>query len=209
MSETTQITVTPRDIIGKANTRLSKANQIPAVIYGAGREPMAIAVDRHDFELLMSQHGATAVVDLAVQGEDKPVAAVIKAIQTNPVKGRIQHVDFLAVRMDQAIHTTVGLRFEGESAGEKAGGVIMHTVREVNVSALPGDLPEEIVVDVSSLDIGDSLHIGDLPIPEGVTVLDDTETIVCSVTAPTVEPTEEEVAEEVEPTVIGEESSEE
>lgn len=208
MSDTTQITVKPRDIIGKANRRLAGAGLIPAVIYGAGREPLAISLERHDFEVLVSHHAATAVVDLVLEGEQKPVAAVIKGMQSSPRTGRIQHIDFLAVRMDQAIHTTVQLQFEGEAAGEKTGGVIMHNVREVNVSALPGDLPEEIVVDVTPLEVGDSIHLGQIALPAGVTVLDDPDTIVCSVTAPTLEPSAEEVAAEVEPTVIGEESTE-
>ncbi|MBE0475594.1 MAG: 50S ribosomal protein L25 [Coriobacteriia bacterium] len=207
MAQTTTITAKPRDIIGKANRRLAQAGLIPAVLYGAGRTPLPISVDRHDFEVLIAHNAASALLDLVIEGEKKPVNAVIKGLQTNTVKGRIEHIDFLAVKMDKAIHTTVTLHFAGESAGEKAGGVIMHNLREVTVEALPGDLPESIEVDVTPLAVGESLHVGQLQVPEGVTVLDDPETIVCSVTAPTVEPTPEEVVEEVEPAVVGEETA--
>lgn len=208
MTDTASITVRPRDIIGKANRRMT--DEIPAVLYGAGRESMAVAVSRHDFELFVNHHGAgSTLVSIDLEGESKPVNAMVKEVQVSPVKGNIIHVDFLAVRMDQAIQASVGVHFVGESPGVKAGGVLMQNIHTVTAEALPADLPESIEIDVSALELGDSLHIADLVAPAGVVVVDDPEHLVCSIMAPTTEPTEEEdllAGEEAEPAVIGEES---
>lgn len=207
MTESTTIIATPRDIIGKANRRMT--DEIPAVLYGTGREALPVSVNRHDFELFMSHHGAgSMLVSIDLEGEAKAINAMVREVQTSPVKGTILHVDFLAVRMDQVIQASVGLHFTGESPGVKAGGVLMQSVHTVTVEALPAELPEAIEVDISELELGDSLHMSDLAGPKGVTIVDDAEVLVCSITTPTAEPVEEELeAEEgVEPEVIGEES---
>lgn len=213
MTESTTIIARPRDIVGKANRKLANRNEIPAVLYGPGREPSPLALDRHAFELMMShQVGGSLLVSLSVEGETKPVNAVIREIQHSPVKGTILHVDFLAIRMDQKLAATLPFLFLGESPGVKAGGVLMHTMREVMVEALPADLPEQLEVDISNLDLGHSITVADLVAPAGVEITDDPEGVVCSITAPTAEPTEEEIAaaaEGVEPEVIGEETAEE
>lgn len=214
MTDSTTIVAHPREILGKANRKLAEAGQIPAVLYGPGREAAPLSLGRHDFELMMShQAGGSMVVKLAVEGEAKPVNAVIREIQHSPVKGTILHVDFLAIRMDQKLAATVPFHFVGDSPGVKAGGVLMHTMREVMVEALPADLPEALEVDISELDLGHTVTVADLVAPAGVEITDDPEGVVCSVTVPTAEPTEEELAaaaeEGAEPEVIGEESSEE
>ncbi len=209
MSETTSITAVPRVTAGKANRRMAGTGKIPAVLYGAGRETSPIALNRHDFELMMSHQGSgSTLVAIALEGEAKPVNAIIKEVQRSPVKGTILHVDFQAIRMDEKLHAAVSLHFVGDSVGVKAGGVFMHSVREVNVEALPSDLPDSIDVDISALEIGDSLTIADLIAPAGVVILDEPEAGVCSVTSPSVEPTEEEAAGEemAEPALVGEES---
>ncbi len=208
MTDATAIQAKPRTVLGKASHRLAAAGQIPAVLYGSGRESAAIALDRHDFELFMQHHeGSGGLVELQLEGESKPVAAMLKQIQTSPIKGTIIHVDFLAVRMDQVIQSPVNLHFEGDAEGVRAGGVLLHELREVTVEALPSDLPDYLAVDITAMEIGSTLHVADLVAPKGVTIIGDPEAIVCSVTTPTAEPTEEEIAagaEEVEPEVIGE-----
>jgi large subunit ribosomal protein L25 len=209
MTETTAITALPREVIGKANRRLAEANQIPAVLYGGGREALPLALDRHDFEVMRAHHatGAT-IVSLSIEGESKPVNAVIKQVQYSPVKGRIIHVDFLAIRMDEKLQATAPFHFVGDSPGVKAGGVLMQNLREVAVEALPTDLPEAIDVDISELEIGHAITVADLVAPSGVEIIEDPEGVVCSVTVPTAEPVEEEaLEEEVEPEVIGEEEA--
>ncbi|MBE0416174.1 MAG: 50S ribosomal protein L25 [Coriobacteriia bacterium] len=208
MTESAAIAARLRETTGKTNRRLAGSGEIPAVLYGPGRDTISLALDRHDFELMMSHHGAgSTLVSLAVEGEKKTVNAVIREVQHSPVKGTILHVDFLAIRMDQKLQATVSFHFVGESPGVKAGGVLMHSMRELMVEALPADLPEALDVDISELELGHAITVADLTAPEGVEITDDPEGVVCSVTVPTVEPVEEELEAEVtEPEVIGEEA---
>lgn len=210
MAESTVLTVFPRTVVGKANRRLATEGQIPAVLYGMGRDALPIAIDRHDFELFMSHHAAgSTLVEIQIEGEKKPVNAMIREMQTSPLKGSILHVDFMAVSLDKPVHAVVSLRLVNDPAGVKAGGVLTTDKHDVNVEAKPGDLPEFIEVDVSALEVGDSLHVSDIIAPAGVTLLDDADAIIASVTPPTVAIEEEEVAEMAEPEVIGSKAEEE
>ena len=210
MTEAIEINAFHRDVVGKANRRLASEDKIPAVLYGHDRATKVLAVGRHDFELLMSHHTAgSTIVSLVIEGEKRPINAVIKEVQHSPVKGSILHVDFQVIRMDELIHVTMAIRYVGDSAGVKAGGVLTENVHAVNVEAKPKDLIESIDVDVSALEIGESLRLGEVPMPHGVKLLDDPEEILCSVLAPAVEvEVEVEAAEEgAEPEVIGEKSA--
>jgi large subunit ribosomal protein L25 len=204
MTDTTSIVAHPRDVIGKSSRRLAREGMIPAVIYGKGRDAMPIAINQHDFEMLMAQHatGAT-LVTIEVPGEDEPVNAVIKEVQNSPVKGAIIHVDFLTIRMDEKLQAAVSLNITGDSVGVKEGGVLMQNMREVMVEALPSDLPEAIDVDITELELGDTLQVAGLVAPANVEIIDDENAVICSVTVPTEEPTEEEIAE-----LLGEEGEE-
>lgn len=213
MAEFIEISAEPREQVGKAYHRLVAQGKLPAVLYGSEREPEPLAIDKHDFELLATHEGLTStLVHLKVGGHSAPVNVIVKEIQHDPVKGAIRHVDFWAVKMTQRISTTIPIHFLGDSAGVKAGGVLTHNLTEVQIEALPADLPDYVEADVSTLEVGDSLHVSDLAAPEGVIITTPGDEIVCSVTPPTVEPAPEEVAvaeEEVEPEVIGEETEEE
>ena len=223
MSEQRVISAQPREIIGRANRKLAATGQIPAVLYGAGHESTPIAVDRHTFEQFLIHNPGAALVSVEVEGSKKPVNAVIKEVQRSAVKGTILHVDFLAVRMDKAIGSVVPVHYVNDPQGVREGGVLTIDRHEVNIEAKPGDIPDSLEADVSALLIGDSLKISDLTPPSGVTLTDDPDSVICSVTMPTkieevVEEVEEleegvEVAVEgeapAEPEVIGEESSEE
>ena len=211
MSESIEITAYPREVIGHANRRLSQTGQIPAVLYGHDRTTKVIAVDRHDFELLTSHHapGAT-IVSMTIEGEKRPINAVVKDVQRSPVKGSILHVDFQIIRMDEVIHVTVPLRFIGDSAGVKAGGILTENAHQVNIEAKPKDIPSALEADVSALEVGDSMHLRDINVPHGVKVLDDPDEILCSVIAPAVAvEVEAPAGEEVEPEVIGGRGAEE
>lgn len=204
MSEFVEIGAVRREQVGKANRKLAKEAQIPAVLYGhAMSEPEILSLDRHDFEHFMTTGGTSStLVQLTIDGS-KPVNAMIREVQVHPVKGRIQHVDFMAIKMNEAIATAIPLHFVGESAGVKAGGVLTQNIREIHVEALPAKLPEFIEVDITALEVGDNLHVADIPAPEGVTITSDPETIMCSVTPPTKAVEVEEVAE-VEPEMVAE-----
>ncbi len=204
MTASNELTATPRTVIGKAGRRLAREGQIPAVLYGYGREAATIAVDRHDFELWAAHHAAGAgVVQLKLEGEKKPIDTVVREIQRSAVKGQITHVDFLAVAMDKPIHASVPLHLVNDPEGVKAGGVLTVNAHEINIEALPKDLPEAVEWDVTPLQVGDSLHLGDIVAPNAVTFLDDPDTIIASVQAPRVEVEEAGVEEAVEPEVIG------
>jgi large subunit ribosomal protein L25 len=216
MTDTISIAAQPRERTGKTSRPLSREGRIPAVLYGAGREPVTISIDQHEFEMFMQAHatGANIVkVDLADSGES--VNAVIKEVQHSPVKGAILHVDFLAIRMDEKLQAAVTVNLVGDAEGVKEGGILMQNMREVLVEALPTDLPEAIDFDISDMIIGSTLHVSDLVAPADVEIIDDEQGIICSITVPTEEPTEEEIAEllgeeleEGEVEVIGEEGEE-
>ena len=205
MTASTILPVFPREVIGKANRRLAHENRIPAVLYGPGRDTISLSVDRHEFELLMSHHAASSIiVELQVVGETEPINAMIRELQTSPIKGNITHVDFMVIQMNVAVHASITLRYVNDPAGVKAGGILTTNFHEINVEAKPGDLPEAIDVDVSALEIGDVLHVRDIEAPKGVTILDDPEEVLVSVQPPRVEVEEEEaVVEEAEPELIG------
>ncbi|MDZ4169312.1 MAG: 50S ribosomal protein L25 [Coriobacteriia bacterium] len=203
MSKASEITVTPRTVVGKTAHRLAAVGQIPAVLYGVGREAMPMAVDRHAFELWATHHASgSGMVELKVEGEKKPVNAMVREIQRSAVKGTILHVDFLAVSMDKPIHANVPLHLVNDPEGVRAGGVLTVNIHELNVEALPAELPESMEWDVSGMMVGDTLHVRDIVAPKGITLLDEPEGIVASVQIPRLE-VEETTEELTEPEVIG------
>jgi large subunit ribosomal protein L25 len=212
MSETIEINAYPRELVGHANKRMARTGQIPAVVYGHDHATRVVAVDRHDFELIMSHHAAGAtIVQIAIEGEKRPVNAVVKEVQRSPVKGTILHIDFQVIRMDEVIHVTVPLRFVGDSAGVKAGGILTESAHQLNIEAKPMDIPEAIEAEVADLEIGDSLRLGQIEAPRGVRFLDGPEEILCSVLPPAIQEVAEVAPAEEgeEPEVIGEKAAEE
>ncbi|MHB1342140.1 MAG: 50S ribosomal protein L25 [Coriobacteriia bacterium] len=209
MTETIEITAETRTRVGKSSGILGAAGKLPAVVYGVGIESKAITLDRHAFEQIALHTGiGSTLFKLAVDGE-KPLNVMVKDVAHDPIKGTILHVDFWAIKMTQTIATSVPINYIGSSVGEKSGGVLIHELREVHIESLPTALPEHLDLDVSDLEVGMSLHVRDLVAPEGVTLMDDPDTIICAVTAPTKAIEEEEVEEVAEPEVIGEKSAEE
>src|SRR5687768_13305361 len=166
----TRLEVTPRETEGsRANRRLRRTGRIPAVIYGGESEPTPISVDSR--ELRHALHAAGAVLELAMDGDTQ--TAVLKDAQSDPVRGDLWHVDFLRVRMDVAIQSTVVLELAGveDSPGHTEGGVLEQQLRELSIEALPGDIPENIAHDVSDLELNATVHVSDLTAPEGVKIL--------------------------------------
>jgi large subunit ribosomal protein L25 len=204
-SQTTKLSVLRRDpASSRAARRLRREGQVPGVLYGGGDEPLAFTVDARALRYALAARGA--VVELEVDGSATPV--VLKDAQRHPVRGNMLHVDFLRVRLDVAISATVGLELVGaeEAPGVREGGVLEHVTREVTIEALPTDIPERLEADVSALEINDTLTLASVTAPAGVKILDDVdETVVATLTPPTVEPEpEEELEEETER--VGEEA---
>jgi large subunit ribosomal protein L25 len=204
MTDTIELNAETRTRIGKSSRALAPEGKLPAVVYGVGVPSKAISIDRHEFELIAG-HGTfgSALFKLSVDGH-KPLTVMVKDVRHEPIRGAIEHVDFWAIKMTQVVATSVPVEYLGDSAGEKTGGVLIHELREVHIEALPKDLPGSIEVDVSALEVGQSLHVRDLVAPEGVTILGDPETIVCSVITPTVAVEEEAPSEAPsEPELVG------
>src|SRR3954470_21699844 len=189
----TKLSLTARGPEGSRSARrLRRAGSVPGVIYGGGAEPAHFAVDARILRNTLAHSGA--ILQVSVDGAaDAPV--LVKDVQRHPVRGEIVHVDLLRVDMNETIHTTVVLELTGadDSPGVGEGGVLSQETREVNIEALPGDIPDVIQHDVSGMQMNATLTLADLSAPAGVTLLDDPEIVVASITPPTAEPVEEDI----------------
>jgi large subunit ribosomal protein L25 len=209
----TRLALTPRDTSGgsRATRRLRRTGQVPGVLYGGESEPVSFTVDAR--ELRHALHARGAVLDLQIEGTSQP--AVLKAAQHHPVRGETIHIDLLRVRLDEAITATVPVELVGgdEAPGVVQGGVLDQVTREVNIEALPTDIPEVISYDVSAMEINDTVYLSSLQAPRGVTLLDDLEeTVLATLSPPNVDVEAEEEAEEAietETGVVGEGEGEE
>jgi large subunit ribosomal protein L25 len=181
--------------------RLRREGYVPGVVYGGGELCQSFKVGNR--ELRAALQGAGAVIDLKI-GDSNTVPVILKDQQLHPVRDEVMHVDMLQVDLRQKIHSTVPVELHGaeEAPGAKEGGVIEHVTRELNIEALPTDIPERIDVDVSGMEAHATMHLSEITAPEGVEFLDDPEeTIIATVTIPT-EVEEPEIEEETE--LVGE-----
>ena len=210
--ERVKLQVSEREQRGSRDARrLRKAGFIPGVLYGKGKGSYAIAVPERDLRrVLTGQGGLHAILDIVVEGKNTTHASILKDYQQDPIRGHISHIDLQEVRLDQPIQASVTVQLVGEPAGVKEGGVLSQIQREINVEALPMEIPEHIDLDVSDMAIGDTLRLADLPAREGVTYLDDPEeTVLATVGLPTkIEEPEPEELEEGEELPEGEERPE-
>ena len=188
-----KIAVKERTKLGSAESRrLRRQGLIPGILYGKTR-PVPIVIGERDLRAaLTTKAGSHAVLDVAVDGGSEH-SAILKEYQRDKVRGNITHVDLQEVRLDQPIHAAVVITLHGEPVGVKEGGVLSQVTNEVHVEALPLEVPQHLEADVSELKIGDAVRIGELSLPSGVTLLDDPETVIATVTLPTRE-VEPEVA---------------
>jgi len=178
------------EIGGSAVKRLRKAGMIPCVMYGMESESVSLKINKLDFiHLLHSLTSEHALIKLDVNNKKKDV--ILKSIDYHPFKNEISHVDFHQVSMDKPIETTVPVEEVGNSKGIAAGGVVEHVMRELSIECLPKDIPSVIEVDITELEIGDSVHVADIVAPKGVKLLDDPEQVVISVAAPRIMALEE------------------
>lgn len=178
----------PRDGVGKGvNRKLRVAGRIPGVVYGKRREPQSIHLDPDALEKLLRGSGAglNTLIDLSVNGRTDTV--LVKELQRHPVRGAFWHVDFYQVDLTQKITVSVPIHFVGKARGVEFGGILDHPLRELEVECLPRAIPEFVEVDVSNLEIGDSIHVSELRLPEGVEVMTDAALPVASVVLPAAE----------------------
>jgi large subunit ribosomal protein L25 len=200
--ERTKLIVKKREHLGSRETRrLRRQGIIPGVLYGRG-EPTPIAVEERELRrALTGASGLHSILDVEIDGTGAAHASILKDYQVDKVRGGVTHVDLHEVRLDRLITASVSVHLiGGENApGVKEGGVLSQPLREIQVEALPLEVPEHIDLDVSHMTTGDTLRIGDITFQEGVKLLDDPDTVVATLTAPTrvVEPEPVE-GEEVE-----------
>jgi len=208
MAEVT-LEVERREATGKeVAKKLRREGRVPAVVYGAHREPVAITVDRKSVSELIqkSDHGVRSVFLLKMKGTDQQRHAMIKDITIDPISRKMMHIDFVRVLMDEKVRLTVPVHLNGTAIGVKEGGLLDFQIRDLHVECLPNAIPDSIEVDVSPLGSHDYYRVKDLTVPEGVKVLDDPERVVVGVTHAKAEVTEAaaegEVAAPAEPEVI-------
>ena len=193
----TKLTAKPRSGKGSASAgRLRRTGWFPGVVYGEGRPGVDIQLNEHDFLVMLRRHRSeNMIVDLAVEGADKPFKVMLKAMQHHPVTGRVIHVDFYEISMTRKIEIELPVKLTGIPTGvANEGGILEHVLRALTVQCLPGDLIEEVELDVSGLTVGKTLRVRDVQIDAAkYRVLDDPDQVVAAVAAPRTE--EEEKAE--------------
>jgi large subunit ribosomal protein L25 len=193
------LTVAHREPEGsRAARRLRRAGNVPGVVYGGDDEPRSFQVEARALRQTLAHAGA--VLNLSIDGAPA-TPVVVKELARHPVTGATVHVDFLRVRLDEAIQATVVLELiDAESApGVKEGGVLEHVTREVSIEALPNDIPDSLQHDVSEMQIGDTLTLEAISAPRGVTLLGDPDTVIATLTPPRLQAeTEPEIEEETE-----------
>jgi len=196
--ERIKLEVSTRELLGsRESRRLRNQGLIPGILYGTGVEPHAIAVPERDLrKALTGSSGMHTILDVVVAGTDSTHPSILKDYQQDPLRGKLVHIDLQEVRLDRPITAAVTVVLSGaeDSPGVREGGALSQVAREVNVEALPMEVPEHVELDVSGMAMGDSLRLSDLPPWEGVTFLDDPETVLATVTVPM---REEEPAEAV------------
>lgn len=202
-AERVKLSVQARERTGsRESRRLRREGLIPGVLYGRGKAPHVICVPERELRrALTGPAGTHAILDVTLDGQKSTHASILKEAQQDPVRGRLLHIDLQEVRLDETIQAQVVVELVGEPEGVTEGGVLSQVVREINVEALPLEVPDHLELDVTGMAIGDTLRLADLPPHEGVTYLDDAEeTVLATVTMPTrfVEPEPEEVEGEEE-----------
>jgi large subunit ribosomal protein L25 len=212
MAKQVKLKAERRSATGRSEARKLKARGVvPAVIYGAKDKPQPLQLSERDISAMLSHaSGENILVELEIDGDQSGRLALVQEIQHSPVRGDVLHIDFHAVSMDEKIHAEVPVEGIGTANGVKNfGGLLEQNLRALAIECLPRDLPDRIVVDVSALNIGDSIHVRDLQLPPGVTTRVQLDLTAFSVLAPAVE--EEPVAAvatAAEPEVITEKKAE-
>ena len=197
MAEITLTAETGRPTGSRVSKRLVASGKVPGVVYGLGNDPVPVSVDWRELRAaLTTDAGLNALIDLTLDGETK--LSIVKDLQRDPIKHTVKHVDFLLIRRDQAITVDIPLVLEGEAEHVmKADGMVDQILVSLSISAKPADIPNEIVIDISGLKVGDTVRVGDLKLPAGVTTDTDPEDAIltASIASSTLESAEIEAAD--------------
>ncbi len=186
-----------------ANLRLREAGMIPAVLYGRGREPVAISVDPDAVaDIFYSDSGQNTIFSVSVDGGER-ANAMVRDYQLDPVQGKLIHADFLQIAMDRRLEVSVDVELVGEAEGVKSGGLMDFVTRSIDIECLPGDIPESIEVDVSHLKINDYIRVSNITLDPKIEILTEPDVVIVTIVPPLKEAAPEEVPVETgEPEVI-------
>jgi len=208
MAEKATLKAELRETTGKgAARRMRREGKIPAVVYGRNEETRPLTLDAHDFQILVKEHPLdTTLVDLEIAGGKKgeTVQTLVVEVQAHPYKPEVLHVDFQQIHAGERVTIEVPINLSGTPEGVREGGVLQQVMHVVELDCAVEAIPEEFVVDVSTLTIGDSIQISELVVPEGVELHVDSSRTICTVAAPTILELPEEEEEAEEPELIGE-----
>jgi len=200
--EKTVLQAKHRDVVGKQVKALRRQGRLPAVLYGKNIQPIPVTMDFREANRILPGVTSSHLVVVDVDGEEH--TALVREKQFHPVQGKLIHVDFMVVSLTEKLRANVSIHLEGESpAVRDINGILVPVIEEIEVECLPQDLPERIMVDVSSMtEIGSAIHVRDLQLSDRVRVLTDPDEMVAVITAPEAEEVVEEVAPEVEPELV-------
>ena len=202
-----ELKATVRKTTGNSPAReLRRGGQIPAVLYGPQTEPVLLSVDIKELEQIIKKGNIGSIIfNLIIQnGEKIAKPAMIKEFQDHPVSGNYLHVDFYEIDMQRKINVMIPVVTQGTSKGVEAGGMLQIVRREIEVLCMPGDIPEAIKIDISDLDVGDSVHLDEIPLGDNIEVASDVNFTVVTILSPKIDEVEEE-----EEGLEGEEAEEE
>ena len=207
-----KLEVQPRNAFGKQNTRaLRRAGEVPAVLYGRSQDTVAIQFNALIFKQFLRTHSENVIINMAIGGGNAETV-IIKEIQRDPVeKHQLLHADFIRISLDEPVTSTVPVILVGTPPGIEDGGVLEAPLRQLTVHCLPIQLPTDVSIDVSELDIGDTIHIADLNLSDEIEIMDESDRIIAMVSQPRIQ-LEEEVEDaegEGEGEGEGEEATEE
>jgi large subunit ribosomal protein L25 len=171
-----------RPVVSKAaNSQLRRAGRVPAILYGKGRTPQPLSVEQKELVKLIRAHRESGLVNLTIKdgGNTTQQQAIYKEVRTSTLKRQVTHIDFQAIREGEKVHIRVAIVTKGNPVGVTVhGGVLVHTIQELDIRVLPQDIPEQIEIDVSTLDIGDHIYLKDLKLKEGIEIMHDLDSIV-------------------------------
>ncbi len=209
--ENTKLIAKKRNLEGSSNARrLRKTGALPAVIFGADKEPVSVEINAHDFEQILHHSASESIlIEIEVEGEGN-TRVLVKDVQHHPVSTDLLHVDLMRVTAGKAINVEIQLELVGEAEGVKTGGSVDHVMHSISVECLPKDLVEKIEIDISEMEIGDALCVSDLGLGAKFKALVDETAIVATIAAPRAEEEDDEVADaSAEPEVITEKKEDE
>lgn len=196
MASNPKLKVETRTLFGRKTKQLRRQGTIPANVFGSGIESVAVQVKSTDFSKVYDEVGETGVVELALSGDQKTRPVLINGVQRDPSTEEFLHIDFMQVDLKKKITTTVPVETIGTSAAVEQGNVLVLTLNELEVEALPNDLPDSIEVDITSLAaVGDSLQVKDIKVSAGVTLVSDPDATIVTIQEPAAEEVEPEPSE--------------